>query len=56
MTGQTRVEAYPGLNEKGREYDPEEEEAQWDVQRVWRYMGKKVWTRTVDTGGANLAV
>jgi hypothetical protein len=56
IAGQSRLVAYPGLAAGGRPYDPAQEAAQWQEQRVWRWLAQQVWTRRVDqAGGISLA-
>jgi hypothetical protein len=58
--GQSRLAAYPALADGGQAYAPDHEDAQWDVRRVWAWLGARVWVRRVDKVGrislANRAV
>lgn len=58
--GQSRLAAYPALAAGGHPYDPLQEPARWQEQRVWAWLGQRVWTRRVDKAGtislANRAV
>lgn len=49
--GRSRLAAFPGLAHSGRPYDPAREAAPWDVRRVWRWLGPRIWTRRVDQVG-----
>lgn len=49
--GQSRLAAFPALAASGRPYAPAQEAAVWDEQRVWRWLGERVWTRRVDKVG-----
>jgi hypothetical protein len=51
IAGQSRLAVYPALAAGGRPYDPEREAAQWQEQRVWAWLGRRVWTRRVDKVG-----
>jgi hypothetical protein len=56
IAGQSRLAAYPALAAGGRPYDPAQEDAHWQEQRVWRWLAGQVWTRRVDqTGCLSLA-
>lgn len=43
----TRMELYPELETNGRTYDSE----QFDIKRVYKYLSRQVWKRTVKRGG-----
>lgn len=45
--GQTRIQKYPGLLRNMRKYDPTD----FDVQRLYDFLAKGVWKRTVSTQG-----
>lgn len=47
----SRLAAYPALAAGGRPYDPARERRQWDVRRVWRWLGARHWRRVVDKVG-----
>jgi hypothetical protein len=52
----SRREAYPGLADSGRPYDPAQEAQVWDVRRVWTWLGQHVAVRRVGpTGQISLA-
>ena len=44
----TRKELYPELWENPRKYDP----SNFDIQKVYDNLSKRVWRRTVNTGGS----
>jgi hypothetical protein len=49
--GRSRLEAYPGLKHSGRPYDPVQEEASWDLGKVWELVGKHRVPRRVEGRG-----
>jgi hypothetical protein len=49
--GPSRLAGFPALARGGRPYDPAAEAAGWDEQRVWTWLGRRVWTRRVDKVG-----
>lgn len=51
IAGQSRLAAYPALAHSGRPYEPAREATLWDEQRVWTWLGERVWTRRVDQIG-----
>lgn len=51
IRGQTRATAFPLLMAGGRPFDPAEEAAVFDEQRVWGYLGGQCWRRRVDKVG-----
>lgn len=51
IAGQSRLAALPTLAHSGRPYDPAEEAALWDEQRVWAFLAAQVWRRRVDQVG-----
>jgi hypothetical protein len=51
VRGQSRLEAYPSLKHSGRPYDPDQEEASWDLGKVWKLVGMHRVPRRVDGRG-----
>jgi hypothetical protein len=51
VRGQSRLEAYPGLEHSGRSYDPVREETAWDLGKVWELVGLHRVPRRVDRRG-----
>jgi hypothetical protein len=49
--GQRRSDAYPTLGAGGRSYDPAREAADWERQRVWRFLAARHWRRRGDKVG-----
>lgn len=49
--GQSRLARFPALTTSGRPYAPVQEAEQWDEQRVWAWLARRVWTRRVDQVG-----
>lgn len=49
--GQSRMASFPALARGGRPYDPAHEAEAWAEQRVWAWLGRRVWTRRVDQVG-----
>src|SRR5262249_21293469 len=49
--GRPRCEVYPGLKHSGRRYDRAREEADWDLGRVWAWLGSQLAFRRVDSRG-----
>jgi hypothetical protein len=49
--GRSRLAAYPALGRGGRPYDPSQEDARWEEQRVWRFLAAGGWRRRVDQVG-----
>jgi len=51
LGGQPPLTAYPTARHSGRPYDPYQEAALWDDQRVTTYLARHHWFRTVSTQG-----
>jgi hypothetical protein len=51
VRGRSRLEAYPGLKHSGRPYDPAQEEASWDLRKVWELVGMHRVPRRVEGRG-----
>jgi transposase InsO family protein len=51
LDGRSRSAVYPQLAAGGRPYDPSQEAAQWQLERVGRWLEQGVWRRRVDKSG-----
>jgi hypothetical protein len=49
--GQSRLQQFPALARNPHRYQPEQEEAQWDLRRVLDYVAEYTFTRMVEKNG-----
>lgn len=49
--GKSRIELYPQISQMTRHYDPQQEARCWTLERVFQYMARYTFTRTVDKNG-----
>jgi transposase InsO family protein len=49
--GQSRQAAYPELEQNPRYYDPQREEAEWQLARVYAHLAQGTWRRVVNKTG-----